>query len=115
VFDVVEGMFRAYFTEGQDITNVPTLLDVVSEAGLDRSRAEALLSGDGGVAAIRAAEAQAHRAGVRGVPFHVINGRLALSGAREPGDFLAAFEQATAPPQEEGSICTIEPGGKPSC
>jgi predicted DsbA family dithiol-disulfide isomerase len=101
--------------DGQDITNVPTLLNVVSEAGLDRSRAEVLLSGDGGVAAIRAAEEQARRSGVRGVPFYVINGRLALSGAREPSDFLAAFEQAAALPDDEGSVCTIGRGGKPSC
>src|SRR6267378_6467634 len=31
---VVEALFRAYFSEGRDITSVPTLLDVVSDAGL---------------------------------------------------------------------------------
>jgi predicted DsbA family dithiol-disulfide isomerase len=112
---VVEAVFRAYFTSGQDITNVSTLLNVVSEAGLDRSRAEGLLSGNGGVAAIRAAEEQAHRSRVRGVPFYVINGTLALSGAREPSAFLAAFEQAAALPDDGGSACTIGPGGKLSC
>ncbi len=50
---VVEAIFRAYFTEGQDLTSVPTLLNVASTAGLARSRAEALLNGDDGVAAIR--------------------------------------------------------------
>ncbi len=88
---------------------------MVREAGLDRNRAEGLLNGDSGIAAIRAAEEQAHRAGVRGVPFYVINGTFVLSGAREPGEFLAAFEQATAPPEDEGSVCTIGAGGKPSC
>jgi predicted DsbA family dithiol-disulfide isomerase len=95
---VVEAIFRAYFTEGRDITSVPVLLNVASEAGLDRSRAEVLLNGDYGVAAIRAAEEQARHAGVQGVPFYLINSTLALSGAREPSDFLAAFEQAAAPP-----------------
>ena len=33
---VVEALFRAYFTEGRDISNHQTLLDVVAEAGLDR-------------------------------------------------------------------------------
>jgi predicted DsbA family dithiol-disulfide isomerase len=112
---VVEAVFRAYFTEGQDITHVPTLLNVVSEAGLRQSRAEALLSGDEGVAVIRAAEEQARRAGVRGVPLYVINGTSVLSGAREPSDFLAAFGQAAAPPDSEGTVCTIGSGGKPSC
>src|SRR3954447_23685158 len=37
---VVEALFRAYFTEGRDIGNQQTLLDVVAEAGLDRGKAE---------------------------------------------------------------------------
>src|SRR5271166_2097509 len=40
---VVEALFRAYFTEGKDISNRHTLIDVVAEAGLDRHQAEALL------------------------------------------------------------------------
>src|SRR5437868_7330335 len=36
---VVEALFRAYFTEGRDISNQPTLLNVVSGAGLNRAKA----------------------------------------------------------------------------
>src|SRR4051812_32919892 len=43
---VVEALFRAYFTEGRDISRRQTLLDVVAEAGLDRGKAEGLLEGD---------------------------------------------------------------------
>jgi predicted DsbA family dithiol-disulfide isomerase len=111
---VVEALFRAYFTEGQDITNLSTLLKVASEAGLDRSRGEALLNGGDGVEAIRAAEDDAKRTGVQGVPFCVINGTLALSGARNPDDFIAAFNQPTAPVDSEGNVCAIGPGGKSS-
>src|SRR3984957_19117775 len=57
---IVEAVFRAYFTEGRDISDLPTLLSVAIGAGLDRSRAEALLHGDDGVAAIQAAEEQSH-------------------------------------------------------
>ena len=35
---VVEALFRAYFTEGRDISNRQTLIDVVAEAGLDRNQ-----------------------------------------------------------------------------
>jgi predicted DsbA family dithiol-disulfide isomerase len=52
---------------------------------------------------------------VQGVPFFVINNRLALTGAREASAFLDAFEQAIAPPDNEGSACAIGPGGEPSC
>jgi predicted DsbA family dithiol-disulfide isomerase len=112
---VVEAIFRAYFTEGRDISDVPTLLDVVAGAGLDRSRAESLLNGDEGMEAIRVAEEQARRDGVQGVPFYVINGTLAVSGAREPRDFLAAFQQAGTSSGDEVGVCKIGAGGEPSC
>jgi len=112
---VVEAIFRAYFTEGRDISRAAVLLDVVAEAGLDRNRAEAVLNSDEGLAAIQAAEEQGRRAGVQGVPYFLINGMLALSGAREPSAFLDAFEQAEATSGDEGSVCKIGPGGEPSC
>jgi predicted DsbA family dithiol-disulfide isomerase len=113
---VVEAVFRAYFTEGRDISRTPTLLDVVAEAGLDRNKAAGVLGGDEGVAEIRATEKQAHRAGVQGVPFFVINSRLALSGAREASAFLDAFDRAgEEQPVTAGSVCKVGPGGEPSC
>jgi predicted DsbA family dithiol-disulfide isomerase len=113
---VVESVFRAYFTEGRDISRAAVLFDVVAEAGLDRNRAEAVLNSDEGLAAIQAAEEQAHRTGVQGVPYFLINNTVALSGAREPSAFLDAFEQAGAGPttSDEG-VCKVGPGGEPSC
>ncbi len=112
---VVEALFRGYFTEGLDITDVSTLLNVVSEAGLDRRRAEDFLGGDGAIAEIRSAEEQAQHSGVQSVPFFVINGRRGLAGATDPNEFLAAFEEIDGLPVETGSVCTIRPDGEPSC
>jgi predicted DsbA family dithiol-disulfide isomerase len=114
---VVEAVFRAYFVEGRDISQTTVLLDVVAGAGLDRGRAEAILSGDEGSATILAAEKQARRSGVQGVPFFLINNAVALSGAREPSAFLACFEQAgagTTTARDEG-FCKIGQGEEPSC
>ena len=113
---VVEALFRAYFTEGRDISRTTVLLGVVAEAGLDRKRAETFLNGDEGLAAIRAAEEQARRGGVQGVPYFLINNTVALSGAREPSAFLDAFEQVGAGPttSDEG-VCKVGPAGEPSC
>ena len=58
---VVEALFRAYFTEGRDISNRQTLLDVVAEAGLNQHGAEALLNSNDGLEAIKDADAQARR------------------------------------------------------
>jgi len=49
---VVEALFQAYFTEGRDISDPQTLLDVVAEAGLDRSEAEGVLESGAGQEAI---------------------------------------------------------------
>lgn len=91
---VVEALFLAYFTEGRDISNRQTLIDVVAEAGLDRKRAEAVLDGDEGLDAVKDAGDEARRLRVDSVPFFVVNGKITLSGAQQPDTFLEAFRQA---------------------
>jgi predicted DsbA family dithiol-disulfide isomerase len=91
---VVEALFRAYFTEGLDISNRQTLLDVVAEVGLDRHGAEALLNGDDGLEAVKDGDALARRFRVDGVPFFIVNGTLTLSGAQQPDAFLEALRRA---------------------
>jgi predicted DsbA family dithiol-disulfide isomerase len=91
---VVEALFRAYFTEGRDISNRQTLLDVVAEAGQDRMKAEALLNSDDGMEAIKEAGELSRRHHVDGVPFFIINGQITLSGAQPPEAFMEAFGQA---------------------
>jgi predicted DsbA family dithiol-disulfide isomerase len=91
---VVEALFRAYFTEGRDISSRQTLLDVVAEPGLDRHEAEALLNSNNGLEALKDGDALARRFRVEGVPFFIFNGTLTLSGAQQPDAFLAVFRQA---------------------
>jgi predicted DsbA family dithiol-disulfide isomerase len=91
---IVEALFRAYFTEGRDISNRQTLIDVVAEADLDRQRAEGVLNGDEGMDAIKVAEEQVRRFRVDGVPFFIVNGEITLSGAQPADAFLAALNQA---------------------
>ena len=93
---VVEALFRAYFTEGRDISNRQTLLDVVAEAGLDRHEDEVMLNSDAGLEAIKDADELARRFRVEGVPFFIANDTIMLSGAQQPDTFVEAFEQAVA-------------------
>jgi predicted DsbA family dithiol-disulfide isomerase len=60
----MEAFFRAYFTEGRDISNRQTLIDVVAETGLDRSQAEAVLNSNESMEAIKESEelSRRHRA-----------------------------------------------------
>ncbi len=91
--EVVEALFRAYFTEGRDIGNGQTLIAVVVDTGLERGKAEAVLNSDDGLEAIKEAEELARRFRVEGVPFFIVNGKATLSGAQQPDAFLEAFRQ----------------------
>lgn len=93
---VVEALFRAYFSEGRDISKRQTLIDVVSESGLNRHKGEGVLNGGEGLDAIKEAGNQARRFRVEGVPFFIVNGKVTLSGAQQPDAFLDAFRQTIA-------------------
>lgn len=88
---VVEAVFRAFFTDGRDISNRQTLIDVVAEAGLDRHRAEGVLNSDEGMDAIK----EAKRVRVEGVPLFIVNEEIVLNGAQSSEAFLAVFDQLT--------------------
>ena len=90
---VVEALFRAYFTDGQNISNRQTLIDVVSEASLERQVAESMLGSDEGMTVIEEAGELSRRHQVTGVPFFIINNAISLSGAQESDTFLDAFRQ----------------------
>lgn len=93
---VVEALFRAYFTDGRDISNSQTLINVVAEGGLDRKRAESLLNNDEGMEAIKEAGELSRRHQVNGVPFFIVNSQITLGGAQRQEAFLEAFKQAVA-------------------
>ena len=90
---VVEALFRTYFSEGQDIGNHETLIDVGSEAGLDRQAVKSMLDSDEGLDAISNAREMSKQHGVDGVPFFIINQKIALSGAQDSETFIDAFKQ----------------------
>lgn len=93
---VVESLFQAYFTEGQDIGNRQTLIDVAAEGGLDRQAADAMLNSDDGLDVISSGREMSQRHQVDGVPFFIINHAITLAGAQAPETFLNALKQATA-------------------
>lgn len=94
--EIVEALFHAYFVEGRDIGNTEILAQVATQAGFERTETEVFLKGDGGLADVKAEEAAGHRLGIRGVPYFVMNGAYAISGAHPPDTFVAAFKKIGA-------------------
>lgn len=94
---VVEALFQAYFTAGRDISDRKTLVDVVADAGLDRSKAQSVLERGGGQEAIQDANDLAQQVRVEGVPFFIFDGSIALSGVHPPEVILGAVRQTIGP------------------
>ncbi|MEQ8853619.1 DsbA family oxidoreductase [Gimesia sp.] len=90
---VVEALFRAYFTEGQDIGARETLVNVGVEAGLDRQAVESMLDCNEGLDLIAKSREMSQQFGVDGVPFFIINQKLTLAGAQDSEMFVEAFMQ----------------------
>ena len=90
---VSQALFAAYFTEGKDVANVSTLIEIGKSAGLNSATLASLFEGDQFYKEVIADQEEAMALGVRGVPFFVFNRKLALSGAQEVAVFQKAIDQ----------------------
>lgn len=94
--DLMERLMSAHFEHGRVVDDVEVLADIAAEAGLDRDAVLAALATDEGAGAVRADEAEASALGVTGVPFFVVDRRLAVSGAQPVEVFRQLLTQGWA-------------------
>jgi len=99
--DVVDGLFRAFFTERRDIGDRAVLVDVAAAAGMDGVDVTRFLDSDEGSREVRAEEGKSREIGVQAVPFFIVAGRVAVAGAHEPDTFLEAFEELAKTKKKE--------------
>lgn len=92
--EAAEELFRAYFIEGKNLTDLEVLADVAGRAGLDRQAALEYLASGRDRDLIEAADAEARNAGIGGVPFFIFNRRIGVSGAQDPETLLGAMLEA---------------------
>jgi predicted DsbA family dithiol-disulfide isomerase len=90
--DVLERLYRAYFSEQRSLFDRESLVDLGVDAGLDAGEVARVLEEDTYVPAVTADVNEARALGISGVPFFVIDGRYAVSGAQS----IEAFRQALA-------------------
>ena len=93
--EVVEELFRGYFTEGLNIGEAEMLISLAAHAGLDGDKVSRLLQSEDGIDAVRQEEARGHQLGIRGVPYFVLNGISTVSGAQPVETFVSEIERAT--------------------
>lgn len=91
-----EKLFAAYFTEGRNVDDAATLVDIANELGLDTDKLAHAMSSNGYVQEVTTDLMQAQQVGVRGVPFFAFNRKYAISGAQPVEAFLETLEKVYA-------------------
>jgi predicted DsbA family dithiol-disulfide isomerase len=91
--EMTAALFRAYFQEGRDIGDLETLVAIAVEQGFDEQSARDELDNEELRETIIGLEAHAQKVGVTGVPFFIIDGKLAVSGAQTGDVWAQVFQQ----------------------
>ena len=111
-----ESLFKAYFTDGLNIADHDTLTTLGTELGLDETALKQTLSTNAYAEDVKHDIAEAGYLGIRGVPFFVMNGKYAVSGAQMVPVFTETLEKSFADWQNEkpgldiieGDSCSID-------
>lgn len=92
--DVLAAIHRAYFEEGRDIGDPAVLAELAAEAGLDPAAVAGALADPAARAEVAEAAEEGRKLGITGVPFFVVDGKLAVSGAQPPERLRDALRQS---------------------
>lgn len=88
--ELERAMFRAYFSEGKNISDREVLAGIAESVGLPGTQARAILASNEYAAAVRETERFWTGNGIQGVPAVIVDNRHLISG----GQPVEVFEQA---------------------
>jgi len=91
--DMTAALFNAYWQDGRDVGDLETLIQIAVEQGFDEQAAREELTNDELRETVVGLENHAREVGVTGVPFFIIDGKLAVSGAQPPEVWTQVFQQ----------------------
>ena len=91
---MLERLYKAYFTDQGSVFDVESLVSLAVDEGLDATEVREALESDHYVDAVRRDLEEARMLGVTGVPFFVIDGRYGISGAQATEVFTRALVMA---------------------
>lgn len=110
-----ERLLRAYFTEGRNVDDIQTLLEIGGESGLNMNSFSQDLEDDTYVDEVREDIYDAQQFGIRGVPFFVFDRKYGVSGAQEPSVFSETLEKAFGEWRKNNSVIQLEVTQRESC
>lgn len=108
--EMLDLLYKAYFSDGAHIGRRDTLLKLAAEAGLDPAEAAAALDGDAYADDVRRDEREAAALGIRSVPYFVINRKYGVPGAQPADVFLRTLEKVMS--EERPTPLTVLDGGE---
>lgn len=92
--EMEEALFIAHFIEGKNVGDINTLLDIAVSLEIDTDEVRKVLESDQLNDEVKRDFSEARSHGISGVPFFILNGKYAVSGA-QPADFFAGALQQT--------------------
>lgn len=95
---VEERFLRAYFSEGEALSDPETLFRLAAEAGLKEGDVRRVLAGRAFTRQVRADESEAAALGAEGVPFFLFDRTRTVSGAQATDFFRTVLEMVSGGP-----------------
>ena len=92
--DMATALFRAYFSDGRNVSAPDVLVDCAAAAGLDAEAARSLIAESECADAVREGQHRAQRRGITGVPCYVFGQEHAVMGAQSVEALTEAFDAA---------------------
>jgi predicted DsbA family dithiol-disulfide isomerase len=97
---LAKAMYTGYFLEAQNIADENVLATIAEPHGFSRAEALELATSDAELELTRLEATGAAQGGIRGVPFFIFAGKLAVSGAQSVSVLQGAMRQASLLPLE---------------
>jgi predicted DsbA family dithiol-disulfide isomerase len=92
-YELTGRLMKAYFTDGENIADLDTLVKIAGEVGLNQTEAKRMLQTDEYADQVRGEITEGQQIGVRGVPFFVLNRKYGVSGAQPVEYFQQVLEK----------------------
>ncbi|WP_295668263.1 DsbA family oxidoreductase [uncultured Mucilaginibacter sp.] len=103
-----EQMFKAYFTDGKNIDDLDTLVELGTAIGLNTDEVRQTLEGNTFADDVKRDIAESRRLGIQGVPFFVMNNKYGVSGAQAVPVFEQTLQKAYTEWQQENPKPSLE-------
>lgn len=86
-------LFKAYFSDGKDVSDQAVLVSVAESVGLDPIASQAVLNDDDYQKAVKDEESKYKSMGISSVPAFIINNKYLISGGQPVDSFLQTLKE----------------------